>query len=265
MNSAVANRKILCDIAHLAFGVVEGWLSRDQRFARELRSSKTTSRQIVGEEAITVDLAIKLREQFPNHVDLTLFTHPEETETGADWYWRIERINHAIHARVQAKRVQRTAFGESDEDGYIDIDQEQLRHLLLATRTAATSIVGLQAWLTTYARFRATPPCGCEDLISCANHRHSRPCATGQPSVWIADAQEIEDSGMKVASISQIVQQSIRFDCVLPCIDTLGVAGPAKKNFVLQSGLQSYQDCVSIIESDPQLRSQFKGALRIHE
>lgn len=265
MNGVGVDRKILCDIACFAFEVVNDWLSRDQLLARELRSSETSSRQVVGEEAITVDLATKLLSRFPQHVDLTLFTHPEETRTGADWYWRVERGNHAIHAHVQAKRVQRTAFGESDARGHIDIDPPQLERLLQATRTAAQRIVGLEAWLATYARFSATPPCGCDNLLSCRQHHHAEACANGQPSLWIANAQEIANSRIRQASIEQIVQHSIRLDCVLPCIDLSGASGPSQKGFVLQSSLQSYQECVATIESDPQLRSEFRGALRIHQ
>jgi hypothetical protein len=265
MNAVSVNRKILCDIAHFAFEIVNDWLARDQLLALELRSSETSSRQIVGEEAITVDLATKLLSRFPQHVDLTLFTHPEETRTGADWYWRVERGNHAIHARVQTKRVQRTEFGESDALGHIDIDSPQLERLLQATHIAAQSIVGLEAWLATYARFSATPPCGYDNLLSCRQHHHAEACTNGQPSLWIAHAQEIANSRIRQASIEQIVQHSVRLDCVLPCIDASGASGPSKKGFVLQSGLQSYQECVATIESDPQLRSGFRGALRIHQ
>lgn len=264
MNGVGLNRKTLCNMARFAFEVVNDLLSRDQHHARNLRSSETGSRQIVGEETITVELASKLLSRFPQHVEVTLFTHNEEAQTGADWYWRVERGEQTIHACVQAKRVQRRQFGESDALGYIDIDLPQLDRLVQATHTATQRIIGLEAWLATYARFSATPPCGYDNLQSCWQHRHTDECKNEQPSLWIANAQEIANTRMQQASIEQIVQHSIRLDCVLPCIDTSKASGPARKGFVLQSGLQSYKECVAIIESDPQLRSEFKGALRIH-
>jgi len=133
-------------------------------------------------------LATKLKSQFPQHIDFQLFTHPEETRTGADWYWRVERGNYAIHAQVQAKRVQRRRFGKPDALGHIDINSSQLERLLQATHTAAQKIDGLEAWLATYARFSATPPCGCDNLQSCELHHHVEACANDQPSLWIANA-----------------------------------------------------------------------------
>lgn len=85
--------------------------SRDQRLARELRSSTTGSRQIYREESITVEMLTELRGLFRDLVEITLFTSPEEKRTGADWYWRFEKAGAAIHPRVQAQRAQRTEFG----------------------------------------------------------------------------------------------------------------------------------------------------------
>jgi len=264
MNRESVNRKILCDIAHFTFKVVNKWLSRDQLLACKLRSSETGSHQIVNEETITVDLATMLQLQFPQYIDFQLFTHPEETQTGADWYWRVECGSYAIHARVQAKRVQRTMFGELDALGYINIDLPQLEHLLQATHVVAERIDGLEAWLATYARFSATPPCGCDNLQSCELHHHVASCENDQPSLWIADAQAVANSRIRKASIEQIVQHSVRLDCILPWIDRSRTSGPSKKGFVLQSGLQSYRECVDTIVSDPLLLLEFRGALRIH-
>lgn len=122
MNGECYNRKVLCNIARWAFSVVNRLLERDQLLARELRSATTGSHQIYREECITVEMATELRERFPEHVEITLFTPPEEIRTGADWYWRFEKARGAIHARVQAKRVQRTAFGQADDRGHVDID-----------------------------------------------------------------------------------------------------------------------------------------------
>ena len=127
-------------------------------------------------------MATTLREQFPSHVEITLFTPQEETGTGADWYWRFEREDGAIHARVQAKRVQRKRFGDPDDRGSIDIDVSQLNRLIQAT-AEATELPGLQAWLATYARFDATPPCRKENLQWCPQHSHQDVCASGTPSM----------------------------------------------------------------------------------
>lgn len=261
------HRKILCDIARSAFRVVDRLLSRDQLLAHELRSSETGSRQIYREECITVEIATELRERFPDQVEITLFTPPEETHTGADWYWRFEKAGGAIHARVQAKRVQRTEFGQADSGGHVDIDMPQLERLIQATTEAAIQIPGLEAWLATYARFDATPPCGSNNLQTCLSHSHQAACAEHEPSLWIAYAQEIRDDpggGARRRSVKAIIEHSLRLDCILPCIDGRSAdPGPAGKGFVIQSGLKTYQDCVAIIEGDTLLRKEFKGALRI--
>ncbi|HEX9563665.1 MAG TPA: DUF6615 family protein [Gemmatimonadaceae bacterium] len=260
---------MLCDIARTAFAVVGRLLSRDQLLARELRSSTTGSRQIYREECITVEMASELRERYPHHVEITLFTPPEETRTGADWYWRFEKAGGAIHARVQAKRVQRTEFGQADDRGRVDLDMPQLAQLVRATRDPGEKLAGLQAWLAMYARFDASPPCGNEDLQRCDLHRHGTPCASHRPSLWIAQAQEFIDQefidGKRVhLSVTDIRKKSLRLDCILPCIDgSQAKGGPASKGFTIQSGLRSYRDCVSAIEADARLRKEFEGALRI--
>lgn len=91
MDGEAVNRQVLCDIARTAFEVVNRLLARDQLLARELQSETTASRQVYREECITVEMAATLRERFPQNVEITLFTPPEETRTGADWYWRFER------------------------------------------------------------------------------------------------------------------------------------------------------------------------------
>lgn len=82
----------LCGIARCAFKVINRLLSRDQLLARDLRSDQTGSRQIYREECITVEMATELRVQFPGHVEIELFTPPEEARTGADWYWLSRRV-----------------------------------------------------------------------------------------------------------------------------------------------------------------------------
>jgi uncharacterized protein DUF6615 len=263
MNGEDDNRKILCDLARSAFEVVGHLLARDQFLARELRSSTTGSRQIYREECLTVEMAATLLEQFPDHVEITLFTPPEETRTGADWYWRFERGDRAIHARVQAKRVQREQLGDPDERGHIDIDVLQLNRLLQAT-AEATTLPGLEAWLATYARFNATPPCGKQNLQSCPQHSHQEACASVTPSLWIAQANEIVKLSDGAVTVSTIIRHSLRLDCLLPCIDgSERDPSPAIKGFALQGGLKTYQECIATIESDEQLRKEFEGAIRI--
>lgn len=264
MKREVINQKVQCDIAHCTFEVINRLLSRDKLLAREIRSDGTLSRQVYREECITVEIAAALREQFPNQVEITLFTPSEETRTGADWYWRFEKGDLAIHARVQAKRVQRRQFGQADNLGHIDINIPQLEQLLQATSEATEQLPGLKAWLATYARFHATPPCGHNRLNDCAHHHHLEPCAGHEPSLWIANAQEIKQMRANRASVKQIIQNSVRLDCILPCIGGPAAGyGPATKGFTLQRDLQTYQECVEAIERDAQLRSGFEGALRI--
>jgi hypothetical protein len=262
MNGEDRNRKVLCDIARCAFEVVGRLLARDQSFARELRSSTTRSRQIYREESLTTEMATTLREQFPDHVEIILFTPGEEARTGADWYWRFERGKQAIHARVQAKRVQREQFGEPDELGHIDIDVPQLNRLIRTT-AEATDIRGLEAWFATYARFDATPPCRKKNLQLCPLHSHQKACVKAKPSLWIAQANEIMKLG-DTATIESIITHSLRLDCILPCIDGPDQDySPAGKGFALQSGLQTYQECIALIQSDAQLGNEFEGAIRI--
>ena len=191
MNGESANsRQVLCDIARSAFEVVNRLLDRDQLLARELRSDSTTSRQVYREECITVEMAATLRERFRDNVEITLFTPPEEAQTGADWYWRFERGNGAIHARVQAKRVQRTEFGQMDARGEVQIDLQQLEQLISATSDASNELSELQASLATFARFDANPPCGRTNLSrDCQRHSHERECSRQKPSLWIASRE----------------------------------------------------------------------------
>src|SRR5262249_21664691 len=133
MDEPRSSQRILCQIANSAFEIVNNRLSRDQQFAELLRSTSTTSRQIFGEEGITEEIASTLKERFTDHIDITLFTHPEEKSTGADWYWRIQKPSGAIHARVQAKRIRQSEFGQDDSKGTIQIDVEQLENLIVAT------------------------------------------------------------------------------------------------------------------------------------
>lgn len=264
MNGEATNRKILCDISRTAFEVVNRLLARDQLLARELRSDTTTSRQIYREECITVEMAATLRERFPQNVEIRLFTPPEETRTGADWYWRFEQGERAVHARVQAKRVRRSEFGQADRDGDVEFDDSQLDDLIQATVSAASQLRGLQAWVATFARFDATPPCRESNLLSCRRHRHDRACADHKPSLWIAQASEIRQLNGASMPVRTVVENSVRLDCILPCIDGSDAReGPAMKGFMLGTGLPPYQDCIDRIRQDSTLLKSFEGALRI--
>ena len=264
MNGESANQKILCDIARCAFKVIGKSLSRDQVLARKVRSDSTGSRQFIREESITADIAATLLEQFPQHVEFTLFTAPEEKASGADWYWRIEKSGRAVHARVQAKRVQRTAFGQSDELGHVEIELPQLEQLIRETERASKQLPELQAWVATYARFDATPPCGSRNLQQCSRHFHHEPCANHGPSFWIANAEEILGLQKKELQVRAMIEHSVRLDCLLPCIDEGGVHdGPESKGFAFNGGLPPYQECVTRISGNAALRSTFQGTIKI--
>jgi len=262
--SEAANRQVLCDIARAAFEVVNRLLARDQLLARELLSEVTTSHQIYREECITAEMATTLRERFPRNVEITLFTPPEETRTGADWYWRFERGERAIHARVQAKRVRRSEFGQPDSDGHVMIDNAQLEQLINATNEASRQLRGLQAWLATFARFDARPPCGMDDLSRCPRHSHGRAREYHSPSLWIAKAEEIQRHLDQRPAVQRVIEHSVRLDCILPCIDGPGThEGPAAKGFALAAGLPPYQDCIDSIQRDSTLLASFEGAMRV--
>jgi hypothetical protein len=266
MNGEVAGRRVLCSIARSAFEVISRLLDLDQRLARDLRSEETSSRQVYREEHITTCMAATLLEKFPENVSITLFTPPEETKNGADWYWRFERRGRgAIHARVQAKRVQRTEFNQPDPQGIVDIDQQQLDRLIRSTREATSEMPGLEAWLATFARFDATPPCGCrrKDLSDCSHHRHDPDCVERVPSLWIAKAGDVLRLGK--VPVARVVEHSIRLDCLLPCIDRgipTGPAdknGPRQKNFTLVANPPPYEECVAYFRQDPSIA----GAMQI--
>jgi hypothetical protein len=260
------SQHILCQIANCAFEVVSKLLHRDQLLAEALRSSATTSRQIFREECITLDMVSTLKERFPDRIEITVFTAPEETRNGADWYWRIQKANGAIHARVQAKRIQRSAFGHQDSEGTIQIDAGQLQRLIAAAELDRNHLPSLQTWIATYARYDATPPCN-RDPSDCRNHACGDSCAGLRriPSIWIAQAKEFVDSGRQHQrrAIRDIVESSLRLDCILPCIDRPEAIGPDAKGFVLNTNLPPYEACVATIQSDPALSSTFAGALQI--
>lgn len=183
---------------------------------------------------------------------------PEQTGTGDSNGVR------AIHARVQAKRVQREEFGQADQVGHIDIDRAQSAQLMSASQEALSELSGLQRWLATFARFNATPPCGNDDLGRCGRHNHVRACAQHEPSLWIAQASEIHDLGVAPARVQEVVEHSVRLDCILPCIDGPDVRqGPAARGFSFAAGLPSYQECIDGIRRNPALLKSFEGALRI--
>jgi hypothetical protein len=268
MNEPNGNNNVPCLIANCAFKVVSGLLNRDQLLAERLRSPTTNSRQIYREDCITVDMLSTLKEQFPNHVEIIMFTAAEETRNGADWYWRIEKSNGAIHALVQAKRVRRSTFGEDDADGNVEIDAGQIRDLIAAARSDPENFPSLQAWLATYARCDATPPCGGEPSM-CERHGCGGSCTSrGKPSVWIAQAEHILESKHSRADhqtkgIKDIVEESVRLDCILPCIDPVDPGGPGVKGFIVSANLPSFDKCVATIQSNPSLQARLEGAMRI--
>lgn len=265
------DRKVLCDISNSAFGVVTKLLARDQELARQLLSSKTSSRQIYREECLTIEMAVTLREMYPENVQITLFTPHEEKRNGADWYWRIVKGARAVHARVQAKRVHRTEFGQSDDVGQINIDNTQLDQLIKMTTENAKlpGLQNLEAWLVTYTRSNAVPICGESDLQQCTHHKHQSTCMKELPSLWIAPAKEIQRvlNGMNRVPVRTIIQHSLRLDCLLPCIGGLeedADPGPANKGFTIHGDHRTFQDCIATIEGDTDLREEFEGALQFY-
>jgi hypothetical protein len=268
MAESTGDQSVLCQIANCAFGVVSGLLERDQRLAEELRSSAANSFQIVREEQITLDMVSLLRERFPSHVEVTLFTGPEESRNGADWYWRIQKSTGAIHARVQAKRIQRSSFGQMDSGAKVDLDIAQLNRLVAVTESDRENFPSLQSWLATYARFSAEPPCR-QEPSNCKWHGCDGECAgQGSPSIWIAHATDIVArinplAEVQTISVKDIVQKSLRLDCVLPCIGRPNDDGPAAKGFQLNIGLPTYETCVERIRADPLLQSTFQGAMQV--
>jgi hypothetical protein len=239
-------------------------LSRDQHLAERLRNPDTTSRQIFREECMTSEMAETLIERFPDHVEFRLFTTHEENRNGADWYWRIQVGNRAVHARVQAKRVQRSRFGESDENGKIDIEIEQLRKLLDSAESDSASLPGLETWVATFAQLNASPPCG-NKPAACKNHGCGDACADANrlPSIWIAEASDLVNDGQSHLRIDQILKHSVRLDCILPCIESGNRPGPVTKGFSLASGVPTFDTCIEAIQSSVSLKGTFEGALQI--
>lgn len=272
MDKNQTDRQTLCNIASSAFEAVSSLLAKDQMLARSLRSEHTTSTQFFREECITASMAATLVEKYPSNVQVTLFTTNEETSNGADWYWRFQRGGLAIHARVQAKRVQRSSFQEEDKNGRIDIDLEQLERLVRVTREdSKDGLSGLAAWVATFARYDATPPCGCSNLNCCTSHSHNGGCFTNQPSVWIAPATDFIELGYSAMPVRKAVENSVRLDCLLPCIadeeklrSFEGRAkGPEVKGFQLSRNVPTQEECIETIERQPRLRKAFVGAICI--
>lgn len=262
-----ASQEVLCAIARTAFETVSTLLRRDQKVARELRTNATGSRQIYREESITEHMLSELVLTFPDRIKIELFTVHEETPTGADWYWRFEKGGGAIHAYVQAKRVRRTKFEQPDALGHIVLDRAQLRQLVSALTLEADRLAGLNAWLATYARCDAAPPCASENLEQCKRHRHTGGCPRREPSVWIANASEILSAfpSQQRIGIQEVVRHSVRLDCILPCSDhRQSKSGPGAKGFVLQEGLPSFEACVDAIRNS-NMASGLRGAVQIHD
>lgn len=246
-------------------GVVGDLLSKDQRLATHLRSATSTSHQIIREESITEQMATTLIDRFPGQVKFTLFTASEEARNGADWYWRIQIGDRAIHARVQAKRVQRDTLGDSDNNGRIDLEMDQLKKLVDSASVDRASLPNLEAWIATFARFNANPSCG-RQPVNCIIHGCGNSCMgiSQPPSIWMAPAAHfIRDRKRQSVSIQDIVTESIRLDCLLPCIEFEGDRGPKTKGFELAPDLPDFDSCIAAIHANLPLSKSFEGALEI--
>ncbi|ABC28203.1 hypothetical protein HCH_01336 [Hahella chejuensis KCTC 2396] len=266
--------KLLCDISRSAFEEINKLLSLDQELAQDLRASATTSRQFIREECITALMAARLVRDYKAQVKIVLFTGNEEKKCGADWYWRFERENGAIHACVQAKRVGRNYFDQPDSKGSVIFTNEQLEKLNTNLDKYQAKIKQLDAWVATFARANLSPPCGYEELNLCPLHMHCGECNdigyegdNRFSSLWIAKAEKIlkRINGKSITMrINNIVEQSIRLDCLLPCIgDESSEHGPASKGFVLSKLSQTFDDCVEVIQKDKKLSDSFEGAMLI--
>lgn len=259
-----SGRQRLCEISKVAFQAVANLLDQDQSLARQLRSEETGSRQFHREESITGSMAAAIVDRFPENVQMTLFTPHEESRTGADWYWRIESGGRALHAMVQAKRVQRGAFGQRDEDGQIEINSDQLATLVQRVEQSQQQLPGLQAWLASFVRMMAVPPpCKCDNLNQCHYHRHREPCEAAEPSIWIAHASEFQHRA-GLLPVLNVVAESLRLDCLLPCVELAALgSGPAVKRFRLAGDAITYEVAVSRIRQSEELRMSFEGAIGI--
>lgn len=255
-----ADQRVLCEIANFAFGSVGELLETDRAQAGRLRARGGTSHQVIGEETITELLVTRLATRFPDRVRIRLFTRHEESRNGADWYWRVEKPGGAIHARVQAKRVRRSEFGQADGDGTVDIDQVQLARLIATADSDVRGLPNLQAWLATYGRFSANPPCG-SDPCYCDRHGCDGYCdESALPSIWIGQAKDFVGEPSSRHRLVDIVRNSVRLDCVLPCLDSRD-GGSGAKGLKLTVGLPSFETCVSEIQADPALLGSFAGAM----
>lgn len=236
-------REVFCAIARHAMRCVDFCLASDQRMAASVRSPSTGSHQFFGEETITENLVASLLQEFPSNIDVTLFTKPEERRNGADWYWRIQHGDASLNALVQAKRVQRSAFGVADANCHVDISAEQIDRLIGAAADAG--IEGLQTWLFTYGRSNATPPCGTDPAL-CHHHKHHGECSEipSEASIWVAQANEVRGLGHHL--FPRFVANSVRLDCLLPCLPNAW-EGPQIKGFALTSGAPSFGQCSKIL------------------
>lgn len=268
-----SDQSTLCRIANEAMMVVSELLTADQAHAGDLRSGLGSSRQFVREETITESLAIRLQSKFSEHVEMQLFTPAEEVRFGADWYWHFRRGNMAIHALVQAKRVRRSEFGQSDEDGLINVDWSQLQTLRAYADMKRRSMPGLQTWLASYARLKAMPPCGMVPS-KCGNHGCTSCSGEVTPSIWIEQVDNLlRVYGSRRATgirVGEIVSDSVRLDCLLPCVrDSASAAGsalgPGVRNLFLSADVPSFRRCLGTIRRDQELSAVLQGALYFHD
>ncbi len=241
-------------------------LDKDQRLSASLRSPGTTSHQIVREESITEDIAIALTERFNKYTKLTLLTASEESIQGADWYWQIRVGTLAMHARVQAKRIRRSVFGEPDDQGTIELNTEQTMALLNYVENAQESLPSLQTWFAFFGRFNATPPCK-KSPEKCLIHACGGACSgvNRLPSIWIAQASKFAHGTRRrqVIRMADIIGDSLRLDCFLPCISSNDGRGPRAKGFEVTSGIPTFESAVATIQSNDTLVGELRGALQI--
>ena len=99
-----------------------------------------------------------------------------------------------------------------------------------------------------------------------ADHSRKRLGDIARPSLWISKAQDLKKPMIPRMQIEEVVKNSLRLDCLLPCVRSAeepSSFGPSSKGFEMRADLPNFEDCVGIILNTPDLSSGLKGALRI--
>lgn len=259
-------KRLLCNIAHTGYESINVDLTVEMDYARLLHTKESTSHQLYREDHMTITLGAALVRNYQQHVQMQLFTPQEEKANGADWYWRFDVGDIPIHARVQAKRIRRFAYNTPDQDCDIFFDLDQLKTLIEVTSADSQLLRGLQSWVAVYGRFEADPPCGVSNLNKCKAHRHRGNCSNSTPSLWIASATEVRKRGIRKMAMRDFISLAVRLDCLLPCmLDSMSRVALEEKGLEFNADISSFNRCESILRTNPYVRENLAGMLRISE